>query len=98
MEGLESPPENAEALMHFDAESDGGNPSVDYLHPKVYFFTEELSLRSKTFPQEWYDAMSREIREELQPKEPPFFTVRVNRLTIMFSLISLTTARLEKCF
>ncbi len=54
MEGLESPRGNAEALMHFDVDSDGGNLLIDYLHPKVYFFTEESPLRSKTFPQEWY--------------------------------------------
>jgi hypothetical protein len=67
MEGLESPRENGEALMHFDAESDGANLFIDYLHPKVYFYAEDAALRSKIFPQEWFTAMHKESTEELQP-------------------------------
>ena len=84
MEGLESPRGNGEALMHFDAESDGGNVFIDYLRPKVYFYTEEPPLRSTTFPQEWFETMSREISEEVQPKEPPFFTVSVTWPTSLY--------------
>ncbi len=82
MEGLESPRENGEAIMQFDAESSDGVPAQDYLHPKVYFYTDDEELQLKVFPQEWFTAMSGELNEVLNATEPPFFTVSVLLLCI----------------
>jgi len=75
MEGLESPRQNGEALMQFDVESDGV-PLLDYLNPKIYFYSEEIELHGKVFPQEWFSTMSKILNEELISTELPCFTVR----------------------
>lgn len=55
MEALQSPTDKP-AILQFDMGSqDDEMPLNDIITPKVYFYTEDDELKSKMFPQSWYE-------------------------------------------